>query len=168
MDCSPRDSSVHGILQARILEWVTISFSKGSSRPRDWTRISYISGRFFTIWATREALGWVKIQFQIKGEVIRMKKSHKWWSLPKKSLTNIKLYKMSVKSKLKWWLGTKESLNLLLRKLAMVLCISSFWFYRVANWTSKLLKFLSRNNIGNASGAERSDLIGIHLPQKCL
>ena len=50
--CSPQDSSVHGILQARILEWVAISFSRGSSWPRDWTQVSYIAGRLFTIWAT--------------------------------------------------------------------------------------------------------------------
>ena len=52
MDCSPPGSSVHGILQARILEWVAISFSRGSSRPRDRTQVSCIAGRFFTIWAT--------------------------------------------------------------------------------------------------------------------
>ena len=40
MDCSPPDSSVHGILQARILEWVAISSFRGSSQPRDQTRIS--------------------------------------------------------------------------------------------------------------------------------
>ena len=56
MDCSPPGSSVHGILQARILEWVAIPFSRGSSQPRDWTQPSLIAGRFFTIWATREAL----------------------------------------------------------------------------------------------------------------
>ena len=48
MDCSPPGSSVQGILQARILEWVAISFSRGSSRPRDGTHISYLAGRFFT------------------------------------------------------------------------------------------------------------------------
>ena len=48
MDCSPPESSVHGILQARILEWVAISFSRGSSLPRDGTRVSYIAGSFFT------------------------------------------------------------------------------------------------------------------------
>ena len=42
MDCTPPDSSVHGIFQARILEWVAISFSRGSSLPRDWTHISCI------------------------------------------------------------------------------------------------------------------------------
>ena len=46
MDCSPPGSSVHGISQARILEWVAISFSRGSSQSRDWTRVSCIAGRF--------------------------------------------------------------------------------------------------------------------------
>ena len=47
----------HGILQARILQWVAIAFSSGSSKPRDWTQVSCIAGRFFTSWATREAQG---------------------------------------------------------------------------------------------------------------
>ena len=55
MYCSPPGSSVHGILQARILKWVAIPFSTGSSWPMDWTRVSCIAGRFFTIWATKEA-----------------------------------------------------------------------------------------------------------------
>ena len=52
---SPPASSVHGIFQSRILEWVAISFSRGSSQPRDWTRVSCIAVRCFTVWATREA-----------------------------------------------------------------------------------------------------------------
>ena len=48
MDCSPPGSSVHGILQARILEWVAIPFSRGSLQPRDRTHVSCIAGRFFT------------------------------------------------------------------------------------------------------------------------
>ena len=48
MDCSLSDSSVHEIFQARILEWVAISFSRGSSQPRDQTQVSCIAGRFFT------------------------------------------------------------------------------------------------------------------------
>ena len=48
-------SSIHGIFQARILEWVAISFSRGSSWPRDWTRVSCTTGRHSTVWATREA-----------------------------------------------------------------------------------------------------------------
>ena len=45
----------HGILQARILEWIVFPFSRGSSQPRDWTQVSHIAGGFFTSWATREA-----------------------------------------------------------------------------------------------------------------
>ena len=55
MNCSLPGSSVHGLFQARVLEWVAISFSRGSSQPRDWTQVSHIAGRCFTIWATREA-----------------------------------------------------------------------------------------------------------------
>ena len=54
MDCSPPGSSVHGIFQARILEWVAISFSRESSWPRDWTWISCVACRLFTIWVTME------------------------------------------------------------------------------------------------------------------
>ena len=56
MDCSLPGSSVHGILQGRILEWVAILFSRGSSWLRDWIWVSRIAGRFFTVWAIREAL----------------------------------------------------------------------------------------------------------------
>ena len=52
LDCSPLGYSVHGILQARILEWVAIPFSRGSSWPSDWTQVSCIVGRFLTVWAT--------------------------------------------------------------------------------------------------------------------
>ena len=49
IDCSPPGSSVHGILQAGILEWVATPFSRGYSWPRDWTLVSCVAGRFFTI-----------------------------------------------------------------------------------------------------------------------
>ena len=65
MDCSLLGSSVHGILQAWILEWVAIPFSRRSSWPRDRTQFSCffcIAGRFFTIWATREDLIKEKIE----------------------------------------------------------------------------------------------------------
>ena len=52
MDGSPPSSSVHGILQARILEWVVIPISRRFSWPRDQTWVSCIGGRFFTIWST--------------------------------------------------------------------------------------------------------------------
>ena len=58
MDCSLSGSFIHGILQARLLEWVAIPSSRGSLWPRGWTQVSWIAGRFFffTIWATTEAL----------------------------------------------------------------------------------------------------------------
>ena len=56
--CCLPGSSVRGILQARILEWVAIPLSRGSSQPRDQTWVSHIAGRFFTIWTTREAPLW--------------------------------------------------------------------------------------------------------------
>ena len=62
MDCSLPGSSIHGIFQAGVLEWVAISFSRGSSQPRAGTWVSCIEGRCFTIWATRDKLyiqtGW--------------------------------------------------------------------------------------------------------------
>ena len=61
MDCSPPGSSVHGILQTRILEWVASPFSRESSRPRDRTWASRIAGRFFTVWVTREAQSYVQV-----------------------------------------------------------------------------------------------------------
>ena len=63
MDCSLPGSSAHGIFQARVLEWLAISFSRGSSRPRDWTQISCIVGRRFPIWVTRKS----KHVLQFKG-----------------------------------------------------------------------------------------------------
>ena len=56
MDCSLPGSPVHGILQARIVEWVVIPFSRGSSQPRNWTWVSHLAGRFFTIWALGKPL----------------------------------------------------------------------------------------------------------------
>ena len=63
MDCSLPGSSVYGTLQARILEWVTISFSRGYSQPRGRTQVSRIGDRRFNLWATREAL------YRCEGEV---------------------------------------------------------------------------------------------------
>ena len=55
MDCSPPCSSVHGIIQARILEWIAISFSRRSSHPRYWSQVPCIAGRLFTVLTTRES-----------------------------------------------------------------------------------------------------------------
>ena len=69
MDCSFPDSSVYRIFQARVLEWVGISFSRGSSQPRDRTRVSLIAGRCFTVWATREA----ESEEELKSLLMKMK-----------------------------------------------------------------------------------------------
>ena len=53
--CDPMGYTVHGILLARLLEWVAFPFSRGSSQPRDRTQVSCIAGGFFTSWTTREA-----------------------------------------------------------------------------------------------------------------
>ena len=76
--CDPMDSrlpgcSVHGILQERILEWVYISYSRGSSWPRDGTWVSCLAGRFSTIWATREA------QLQILWRKLPKRWFHLYW-----------------------------------------------------------------------------------------
>ena len=59
MDYSLPDSSILGVFQARVLEWGAISFSRGSSQPRDRTQVSCIASRRFTAWATKEAWGWI-------------------------------------------------------------------------------------------------------------
>ena len=59
-------SSLDGILQARVLDWVAISFSRGSSWPRDWTRVSRIPGRRFNLWATREALNQIPNDYTLE------------------------------------------------------------------------------------------------------
>ena len=69
MDCSLPGSSVHGIFQATVLEWIAISFSRGSSQPRNRTRVSHIVDRRFTIWATREVLISHKSPFNLQYRV---------------------------------------------------------------------------------------------------
>ena len=55
MDCQLPESSVREILQARILEWIALPFSRGSSQSRDQSQVSHTAGKFFTVWATKEA-----------------------------------------------------------------------------------------------------------------
>ena len=82
IDCSLPGSSIHGILQARILEWVAISFSKGSSRPRNRTWVSCIAGQFFTDRAIREAFFWKTSwsQYEAKSH-LRMSNVYKFHTL---------------------------------------------------------------------------------------
>ena len=65
MDCSPPGSCVHGLIQARTLEWVAMPSSRGSSHPRDWSQVSLISSRLFTVWATREAHSYLLNMFKL-------------------------------------------------------------------------------------------------------
>ena len=59
--CNPIDYIVHGILQARIQEWLAFPASRGSSQPRDLTQVSHIAGGIFTSWATRDLpIKWIK------------------------------------------------------------------------------------------------------------
>ena len=88
MDCSPPGSSVHGILQARILEWVTISYSRGSSWPRDWINISCISciaGKLFTHWATF-VISIIQVKTMIKSNTVgktgKMYNTQHCWEMP--------------------------------------------------------------------------------------
>ena len=81
MDCSPPGSSVHGILQARILEWVALSPSRGSSQPRDQTRVSCIAVGFFTSWATRKIPSKVSIDDSWVNSMFRYWSGCWWWSL---------------------------------------------------------------------------------------
>ena len=78
MDCSLPGSSVHGILQARVLEWVAMPSCRGSSQPRDQTQVSLIAGRHFTVWATREALTFLKVTTFSPALRLGTKGSHCW------------------------------------------------------------------------------------------
>ena len=77
MDCSPPGSPDHGILQARILEWVAIPSSRGSSWPSDWPLVSCIADGSVTIWATREA--WRISERTPKNGQIRSLGNHMKW-----------------------------------------------------------------------------------------
>ena len=105
--CDPIDYTVHGILQARILEWVAFPFSRGSSQPRDRTQVTCITGRFFTSWATREVQDEEK-----RGE--KLSDLRTWWtkmrSTPghrKELMANGLPFHMSTLID-RWWLSTGE------------------------------------------------------------
>ena len=89
MDCSLPSSSVHGILQAKILEWVSIPFSRGSSQPRDQTWVCCMAGRFFTIWTTKEAHTPLKAHFEILSLI---KSSQTLWTPTSTSVLNVSPY----------------------------------------------------------------------------
>ena len=71
MDCSLPDFSIHEIFQAKVLDWIATSFSRGSFQHRNWTWVSCIPGRFFTSWASRETLGNIKQDLNKGGTVVK-------------------------------------------------------------------------------------------------
>ena len=91
-------SPVHGILQARILEWVAIPFSRGSSRPKDQTQVSWIAGRFFTIWATQEIFYLLILNLNVL--VVRISVLFIFLSHPVTKLSNINKYILNA---FKWY-----------------------------------------------------------------
>ena len=95
LDCSPPGFSIHGIFQARILGWVSIFFSRGSSQPRDWTQVSHIAGRCFTLWDTREPV------HNMVYEYFRLIVEN--YCLGKKNLFKICLLTMHLVTQELWW-----------------------------------------------------------------
>ena len=85
MDCSLARSSVHGILQARILEWVSISFSRGSSQARDWTRVSALQADTLTSEPPGKPLYSTEVPPKMKGSTNMTQQFHFW----EESETNI-------------------------------------------------------------------------------
>ena len=140
MDCSLPGSSIHGIFQARVLEWVAISFSRGSSQPSDLTRVSHTPGRHFTVWATREPP-----------------------SGPRKPLIGIFLFFLKASEPYTFGAPRKQKANCLLRKteawahllkpIYFFFLSFFFFFFKTSNqrnWSSKQnqLKFLTEMRLG--------------------
>ena len=90
MDCSPPGSFVHGILQARIVEWFAISFSRGSSWPGNWTRVFYLAGGFFTTEPPEE----IALMFT---------KKYLWLTMPPDLLTGHQLYCVTMTNEMPGW-----------------------------------------------------------------
>ena len=81
MDCSLSGLSIHRILQAKVLEWVAISFSRGSSQPRDWTWVSCIADSRFTVWATD--LNQIPYDYtvEVRNRFKRLDLTESWWTM---------------------------------------------------------------------------------------
>ena len=104
-DCSLPGSSIHGIFQARILEWVAISFSRGSPRPRDRTQVSH-----FTVWATREVtLSLLLYETHKLGDLGHVVKS--LWASVSSSVRVIWLEEVTWRAD-KWWPQRKPKTGL--------------------------------------------------------
>ena len=131
---NPKGYTVHGILQARILEWIANPFSRGSSQPRDWTQVSCIAGGFFTSWATREeALVASPLPFLI-GDLPPDLRSE---GLPLRERTDFLVISMC----------HPESLTTFLAQARLSFSVSlPFWVLiclRIIDWTSRNFQYLS-------------------------
>ena len=155
MGYSSPGSSVHEILQARILEWVVISSSRGTTRPRDWTQVSCITGRFFTIWATRGRPSWAQklleflkivcnLMIKKKGvrslkppvwEIRRKKKSHHFLLLHQHRLL-IPSMALTTRTVLRFCFS-QTSIALRVSKLLMLTPITDSWQFQIISLHSK-------------------------------
>ena len=137
--CNPMGCTVHRILQARILEWVTVPFSSGSSQHRDRTQVSRIAGGFFTSWTTRETQGWGKITLTLQG-LAKTRFIRKCSNEPRRcfgSLMKVWLNKDSLSHYLIFTKGL-TSPSLPSPSLYCLFCFSAAWFSHMT-WTSHIL-----------------------------
>ena len=117
MDCRPPASSIHGISQARVLEWVAFSFSRGSSQPRDQTQVSCNAGIHFTVWATRETPGSYKSSNN-GNRSSSLTSSHSWSKSPEDYLQSFQ-----------WFLSTQFLVvNPFQGKIPCWPALNSYWY----------------------------------------
>ena len=129
-DCSLLGSSVHGIFQARVLEWVALSFSRGSSQPREWTPVSCISGRHFTIWPPGKPL----VRIVLRRNMDNIKGNWTVWlpgaCLPLSATSNCEG---------EWHTGHFMIVNILCFVHEMSLCYSILVDLGVSQWADQFL-----------------------------
>ena len=122
MDCRPPDSSVHGIFQARILEWVAVFSSTGSSWPRDWTCISCVSciaGIFFTAepWDPGFSLTSLEQYLRVIGDAVSQAWSPQFCLMNKNSLGMTEGRRRRGQQKIRWLGGIADSMEMSSNKL---------------------------------------------------
>ena len=137
MDCSLPGSSLHEILQARVLEWVAISFSRGSSQPRDRTWVPHIPGRCFNIWATREALFLLERFINSSSQKTKWKGRNKW---------DMNLFFQFLPIKELIWTLTNSGLAFRITEFSYWLCYLLHWLFVKIKW-NRCWKYFTFQNI---------------------
>ena len=163
MDCSQQVSSDHEILQARILEWVAIHFSRGSSWPSDWTQVSWFAGRFFTLWATTEALAfsWNKPKsFPVEG--LHLAVLLCGFSSPQLFLALRYLHKCPFLQEVFHITQTRVATKLLLCHLILIYLFSIFLNYSQISTVDKLIFSLPHQNVYSRHAESLSFLFTSH------